>query len=72
MRVNHIVIKGFIGTPRLTTPEGHVIPIDSSFSGNNLSGEFELSNYGEGEYEVRITLETTQLKRLLSIFKIEN
>ena len=42
-------------TTRLTTPEGYAIPIDSSFSGNNLSGEYELSNYGEGQYELRIT-----------------
>ena len=40
---------------RLTTPEGYAIPIDSSFSGNDLSGEFELSNDVEGEYELRIT-----------------
>ena len=41
---------------RLTTPDGYVIPIDSSFSGNQLSGEFNMfSKYGEGEYELRIT-----------------
>ena len=41
---------------RLTTPEGYAIPIDSTFSGNELSGEFsEFSKYGEGLYELRIT-----------------
>ena len=40
---------------RLTTPDGYAIPIDSSFSGNSLTGEFEVPNYGEGEYELRVT-----------------
>ena len=44
---------------RLTTPEGYAIPIDSSFSGNKISGEFsELPTYGEGEYELRVTYGT--------------
>ena len=43
-------------TTRLTTPEGYVIPIDSSFSGTHLSGEFDiLPEYGEGQYELRVT-----------------
>ena len=53
---------------RLTTPEGYAIPIDSSFSGNNLSGEFELSNYGEGEYELRITYGNNTTKETFGYF----
>ena len=41
---------------RLTTPGGYAIPIDSTFSDNKISGEFnEFSKYGEGPYELRIT-----------------
>ena len=49
---------------RLTTPEGYAIPIDSSFSGNKILGEFgKLSTYGEGEYELRVTYGSNTAKK---------
>ena len=49
---------------RLTTPEGYAIPVDSTFSGNELSGEFsEFSKYGEGLYELRITYGNNTAKK---------
>ena len=41
---------------RITTPEGYVIPIESTFSIQNLSTEYdEFVKYGYGTYQIQVT-----------------
>ena len=41
---------------RLTTPEGYVIPVESIFSIQDLSREYQgFLEYGQGTYEIQIT-----------------
>ena len=43
-------------TTRLTTPEGYVVPIESTYSIKDLSKEYsEFKKYGHGTYEIQIT-----------------
>ena len=53
---------------RLTTPDGYALPIDSSFSGNKLSGELDMPNYGDGEYELRVTYGNNTAKKTFEYF----